>query len=271
MISSIKAPTLFPWSRDFFKSNASVCGATRTESVFRRSRPLGLRPAPFLAPPCDELWSLDNMVEVQRHGFDFQQWVIRSFFAPFQEHYTAKWDVPSESNSSQAVPDALRALPVSIKTCKNGSPVGFGDALRQFALDEDFLLIVGFWEQAGPFKNYIATEAVKVTVAQWRRLLDPITANALHELDVMIKDRTLHYSKVRELARVRKSQRPFSDARMVLNPKIDSKVQRRLQCSLPFEVFWEMAGKQPYSNVKSSLFGRAVPNPFSSQPRTFQR
>ncbi len=243
----------------------------RTDNVFLRSLPLGLRPAPFLGPPWRKCLFLARMVEVQRHGFDFQQWVIKSFFAPFPEGYTAKWDVPSEFNASQAVPGTMRALPVSIKTCKNRSPIGFGDALRQFALDEDFLLIVGFWEQTGPFKNFIATEAVKVTVAQWRSLFAPITAEALQELDEIIKDRSLHYSEVRELARVRKSQRPFSDARMVLNPKIDSKVQRRLQCSLPFEVFWGMAGKQPYVDVKSSLFGRAVPNPFSSQPRTFQQ
>jgi hypothetical protein len=211
------------------------------------------------------------MVEVQRHGFDFQQWVIKGFFAPFQEGYTSKWDVPREFNSSPAIPLAMRGLPVSIKACKNRSPVGFGDALRQFALDEDFLLIVGFWEQAGPCKNFIASEAVRVTVAQWRSLFAPITADALHELDGIIKDRNLHYTKARELARKCKSQSPFSDARMVVNPKIDHKGQRRLQCSLPFKVFWEMTDKQPYSDVKSSLFGQALPNPFSSRPRTFQR
>ena len=211
------------------------------------------------------------MVEVQRHGFDFQQWVISNFFASFQENYTAKWDVPREFNSLQLVPMAMRGLPVSIKTCKNGSPVGFGDAFRQMELGEDFLLIVGFWEQDGSSKNYVATEAVKITVEQWRERFAPITESAMRELDEIIKDRRMHYSRVRELARAHKAQPPFSNAQMVMNPKIDSKVQRRLQCSLPFDLFWELAGKEPYNNADSTLFGRRVPNPFSSKPRTFRR
>jgi hypothetical protein len=212
------------------------------------------------------------MVEVQRHGFDFEQWVKTTFFEPFQDNnYTAKWDVPQSSNSRAVVPESLRALPVSIKTCKNRSSIGFGDAIRQFSVDEEFLLIVGFWEQSGPVKNYVAVEAVKVTVAQWRHLFDPITAAALNELDTTIKDRTLTYIEARRQAKLRKSKGPFTRALMTLNPKIDSKAQRRLQCSLPFMTFWEMTGKQPYARIDSFLFKKAVPNPFSSEPRTFQR
>ena len=70
-------------------------------------------------------------------------------------------DVPSALNVSITVPGALRKLPVSIKTCKYGSSIGFGDALRQFENEEDFLLIVGFWKQAGAFKNFVAVEAAK--------------------------------------------------------------------------------------------------------------
>lgn len=86
------------------------------------------------------------MPEVQLHGFDFENWIKQTFFAEFSVSYSNKWDVPAEANDDGIVPIEFRRLPVSIKTCKNRCPIGFGDALRQFKIDEDFLLIVGFWE-----------------------------------------------------------------------------------------------------------------------------
>lgn len=211
------------------------------------------------------------MAEVQRHGFDFENWVVRTFFVPSTTRYTQKWDVNHEFNRLEIIPETMRHLPVSIKTCKYGSPIGFGDALRQFSLSEDFLLIVGFWRQDGASKNFVAVEAVKVTASQWRSLFAPISAEVLLQLDRIIKDPTTHYTTARMAAKNAKKGLPFTAAQIVLNPKIDSKTQRRLQCSLGFDTLWRMVGKSPYSNVQCTLFGKSVPNPFSSGPRTFQK
>lgn len=209
------------------------------------------------------------MPEVQRHGFDFENWVKTTFFTDFQTTYTEKWDVSAKANILEIVPKKFRNLPVSIKTCKNKSPIGFGDALRQFNNNEDFLLIAGFWEQSGGNKNYVAVEAVKVTARDWRKSFYPLTENDLIRLDTVIKIRELHYSEVRKMAKeIKKS---FLPMQIVLNPKIDSKVQRRLQCSLPFSVFWNsFAKKESYSDIECSLFGERVPNPFVSERRTFK-
>lgn len=110
------------------------------------------------------------MPEVQLHGFDFENWLKDKFFAKFDVSYSSKWDIPKEFNNLQIVPKRCRNLPVSIKTCKNNSPIGFGDALRQFYIEEDFLLIVGFWEQKDIYKNFIAVEAVKVAAEDWKKL-----------------------------------------------------------------------------------------------------
>lgn len=96
------------------------------------------------------------MSEVQLHGFDFENWIKKTFFAESSVSYSHKWDVPAEFNRLEIIPEAFRHLPVSIKTCKNHCPIGFGDALRQFKIDEDFLLIVGFWEQTGGDKNFLS-------------------------------------------------------------------------------------------------------------------
>ncbi len=209
------------------------------------------------------------MPEVQLHGFDFENWIKETFFAEFSISYSHKWDVPAEFNTLEIVPQEFRHLSVSIKTCKNRSPIGFGDAFRQFNVEEDFLLIVGFWEQSGAIKNFAAVEAAKITARNWKNLFQPLTEKDLKLLDSTIKDRDLHYSEVRKSAKeIKKS---FPPTKMILNPKIDSKAQRRLQCSLPFGVFWnDFAKKEPYRNIECSLFGERVPNPFVSGARVFK-
>lgn len=72
------------------------------------------------------------MTQVQHHGFAFERWVKETFFEPFKANYAQKWDVPAEHNCLCEVPLDLRGLPVSIKTAKFGSPIGLGDAARQF-------------------------------------------------------------------------------------------------------------------------------------------
>ncbi|CAN5115849.1 hypothetical protein BH20ACI1_BH20ACI1_09460 [soil metagenome] len=45
------------------------------------------------------------MPEVQRHGFDFENWVKETFFADFKAVYTQKWDVLSEIKKELIVPE----------------------------------------------------------------------------------------------------------------------------------------------------------------------
>lgn len=211
------------------------------------------------------------MAEVQRHGFDFENWVKETFFAECEVKYSEKWDIPKEANCSEIIPEDFRNLPVSIKTCKYGAPIGFGDALRQFNNKEDFLLIVGFWKQDGEYKNFVAVEGVKVTVKAWKNLFLPLDSNDLISLDSTIKNTSLHYSEVRKLAKQLKNSDKFKQTKIVLNPKIDSKNQRRLQCSLPFRIFWnDFVGKEPYQNLNCTLFNKKIPNPFISGKRIFK-
>ncbi len=209
------------------------------------------------------------MPEVQLHGFDFENWIKQTFFAGFTVSYSNKWDVPAKFNALEIVPKEFRHLPVSIKTCKNRCPIGFGDALRQFKVDEDFLLIVGFWEQNGGNKNFVAVEAAKITARKWKNLFEPLTEESLELLDSTIKNREKNYAEVRKSAQeIKKS---FPPTQIVLNPKIDSKIQRRLQCGVPFDVFWkEFAKKESYRNAECELFGERVPNPFVSGVRVFK-
>lgn len=205
--------------------------------------------------------------EVQSHGLLFEQWLRDTFFGGGKPaHYTQLWDIPAEANRNHG------RIPVNPKTARYGSAIDFGDAGRQFSIAEHgerFLLIVGFWEQASAVeKRWVNVQAVTVRPAIWQNLWHPITKADLDKLDALIKDRTLSLEQARERARGIKSQPPFAQAIMQVNPKID-RSQRRLQCSLRFDDFFaHLAPNVSRGRTDApALFGVRVPRSFSSGPR----
>ena len=206
--------------------------------------------------------------EVQSHGLVFEQWLRDTFFDGYRpESHTQKWDIPAAANRAHG------GIPVNPKAAKHGTPVDFGDALRQFEIAEKgerFLLIVGFWEQAGPTeKRWVNAQAVEVTPQVWARLWSPVTRADLERLNAVVKDKSLSLATARERARKLKNQPPFTQAVMQVNPKIDSS-QRRLQCSLRFADFFQHLAPASDSSKQEqpTIFGTPVPRTLSSPPRT---
>ncbi len=204
--------------------------------------------------------------EVQRHGLVFEQWVRDTFFGGYAPgSYTQKWDIPAAANTAHG------GVPANPKAIKHGTPVDLGDALRQFDIDEPFMLILGFWRQEGDRKRIVNIVAPVITPEQWRRLWGPVTRADLERLDAVIKDRSLDYREARRRAQEMKNAPPFNQAVIVLNPKIDSKTQRRLQCSLRFsDVFKHLApGADSRPQAQPALFGTPYPGLIDSKPREF--
>lgn len=203
---------------------------------------------------------------VQRHGVDFEDWVRAEFFeAGPASSYTDKWDIPAEVNLRHG------GVPVNPKAIKYGTPIGLGDALRQFDIDEPFLLIIGYWEQRGPQKHFVKIVPARVEPAQWRALWGDVTRADLARYDAVIKDRSLDYREARRQAQALKSQPPFTSTTIVLNPKIDSRGQRRLQCSLRFRDFFRLfaPGIDPAPEDNPTLWDVPFPGPLRSDPRSF--
>jgi len=214
--------------------------------------------------------SVSSAQEVQNHGLWFEHWLCDTFFDGYRStEYTQKWDIPAEANKHHG------GLPVNPKATKLGSPIGFGDALRQFELTggtESFILIVGFWEQTTPTtKRWVNTQAVTVTSEKWRKLWHPITRADLEKLDAVIKDTTRSLEETRRLAQQIKSKPPFTEAIIVVNPKINS-TQRRLQCSLGFNAFFDhlLTGKERTAQQNPTIWGKPIPKMPDSAPRTFK-
>ncbi len=205
--------------------------------------------------------------EVQRHGYIFEKWVRDMFFGGYVlPDYTQKWDIPKEINKNHG------GLPCNMKAIKYGAPVDMGDALRQFQVDEPFILIVAFWQQEDDKKRIANIVAPTVTPEMYRKLWEPITLEDLKRLDAVVKDRKLGYRAARAAAQKIKFAPPFTRAIITVNPKIDEKSQRRLQCSLSFRnVFKHLAPQaDPKLQEKPQLFGVSAPGPFLSAPRNLE-
>jgi hypothetical protein len=212
------------------------------------------------------------MAEVQAHGFSFEKWVRDQFFAAYGGSYMQKWDVPSDHNLHPVVPEGLRGLPVSIKTAKLGSPVGLGDVLRQRQIDHDFLMIVGFWAQRTPTEKwFVDIGCALFRAADWDGLWGRLTLAEIAAVDAVVKNQGTHYAVVRAEAQKWKQSVSRHGCTLVINPKIDSKTQRRIQCSLPYDAFWSAAGRAPQKLDAPELWGRVFPNPIISAARTFNR
>lgn len=204
--------------------------------------------------------------EVQRHGYVWETWVADTFFGGYrQASYTQEWDIPAEANKDRG------GIPANPKVARLGAPIDLSDALRQFDIDEPFLLIIGYWKQEGDSKRIVNAIAARVEPEQWRKLWGDVTRADVEQLDAIVKDRSLAPAEARRRAQAMKRAAPFNTAAIQMNPKIGADGQRRLQCSLTFDaVFTHLAPGANRAPVKvAELWGVPVPGPFYSPPRSF--
>jgi hypothetical protein len=85
----------------------------------------------------------------------------------------------------------------------------------------------------------------------------------------VVKNQGEHYSIVRTKAKAWKNRPTMATSAIVINPKIDSKTQRRIQCSLPCKTFWTAVGREPLPQENPELWGHVFPNPIKSSARKF--
>ncbi len=207
-------------------------------------------------------------IEVQQHGLVFEEWVRNTFFDGYvPPGYTQKWDIPAEVNRAHG------GLPVNPKAVKYRTPVDLGDALRQFDIEEPFILVIGYRVQEGDQKRIVNIAAPVVTLATMRRLWGDVPREDLARLDALVKDRSLDYREARRQAQALKRTAPFNTTIFTLNPKIDSKGQRRLQCSLSFgKVFQHLVpDADPEVQDPPVLWGVPFTALIDSAPRAFTR
>ena len=208
-----------------------------------------------------------SAAEVQSHGYQWEKWLRDTFFDGYEGGYTDEWDVSKAANKKYG------DVPVSIKFTKYGTSVDLGDALRQFSIDEKFMIIIGYWKQEGDRKRVVNIVAPILTAEQWHKMFEPIAKEDLQKLDSTVKNRDLTPREAALEASKIKRAEPFTKAPMTMNPKIDSKGQRRLQCSLRFDYVFKYLAPEAdrAAQDKPKLFGIEAPPPFISNPRQFKK
>ncbi len=204
--------------------------------------------------------------EVQNHGVVFEQWIRDTFFDGYRpESYTQKWDIPASANKR------FGGIAVNPKATKYRGAVDMGDALRQYDIDEPFWLIIGYWQQEETNKRFVNIVAQRIEPAEWRKLWGELERADLERLDAVIKQ-TPDYKEARKLAQAMKREPKFVSSILTLNPKIDSKSQRRLQCSLSFGKVFQYLAPKASSEAREDplLWGVPMDIKIVSAPRSFE-
>ncbi len=208
-----------------------------------------------------------SAAEVQHHGLVFEKWVRDTFFEGYEPpDYTQKWDIPGEINLNHG------GYPVNPKAIKYKTPVDLGDALRQYDIHETFILVIGYWQQEEDEKRFVNIIAPVITPKTMRALWGDVARADLERLDTLIKDRSIHYKEVRKQAQAMKRTHPFNTTIITLNPKIDSRGQRRLQCSLSFTKVFKHLAPEADREIQDppELWGEPLTTTVDSKPRSFR-
>lgn len=126
--------------------------------------------------------------------------------------------------------DAILHLPTIIKTTKS-NVVGLSDAQRFWNINRPYRLLVGQYTQCGNSKKFNIIYEFMVSIPDHQKLISNISIDVVISLSKQIKTYRIgeHAIAQREMHDLIS---PLNEHSLItLNPKIDSKSQRRLQCS----------------------------------------
>lgn len=171
------------------------------------------------------------MAERQQHGFNFEQYIKEKYQVILNDEYTNKWD------------GLLNKIPVSIKLEQYGSDIELADYFRNSQIEEDFYLIVGFWQ--GTKSNIIEEHILLINGVEYHKLFDLSFNERFRELLASIsndkKDDAL-WKKQITLLRKEWSEKTSN----LIRPRFkrDHKKQKRIQCAINNKDFYNHFIKQ---------------------------
>ena len=171
-------------------------------------------------------------MEVQAHGNYFEDLKIRELTGFSKDEYDSMKD-----NGYTSSMDIVKGLhsdkDVSIKTAK-GRKVDCGDILRRRS-ETEYDIIIGVWDQVGDRKIFHTEYTFHIKPEHETLLWGRMSYEKLREFNEYIKSipegRTAQQETKVE-RQVLKTITEDADAQMKIHPKVDSKKQRRVQCSV---------------------------------------
>ena len=170
-------------------------------------------------------------MEVQAHGNYFEDIKIRELTGFSKDEYDSMKD-----NGYTSSMDIVKGLhsdrDVSVKTAK-GRKVDCGDILRRRS-ETKYDIIIGVWDQVGDKKIFHTEYTFHIKPEHETLLWGKMSYEKLREFNDYIKSipegRTAQQNTKVE-RQLLKTITEDANAQMKIHPKVDSKKQRRVQCS----------------------------------------
>ena len=176
------------------------------------------------------------MAEVQSHGNDFEDFIITELTGKTKKEYDSLKGKDGYTSAMDIVKGLYYYKNISIKTAK-GNKVDCGDILRRMK-EKEYEIIVGQYRQDGGNKVIHTQYTFKIKPEDYNKLWGNMKYELVEEYDRFIKS----IPKTREGQQATKEERTriknnisCKDALMVIHPKVDSKSQRRVQCSFKID------------------------------------
>jgi hypothetical protein len=173
------------------------------------------------------------MAERQKHGFEYEDFIINENNLIKEENYTAKWDTFEVYNGVKT--------PVSVKCIGFNSSIDFGDLKRQTEVNQDFILYIGFWK--GKKNNIVEEYKVLINKDVWNSYFGnkTIIQSMLDELKGISND----YSDDDKWKEYRKKWKAmYGESIISLRFKRDHKKQKRIQCGITKKNFLNIVLKE---------------------------
>lgn len=214
-------------------------------------------------------------MESQSHGFEFEDIIIESITG-FNKNEYQKLLHNKYTSSMDIVKGIKSEYDYSIKVSKNNTGIGGGDILRFFNhSQEGFKLIVGEWEQKTQnTKIYHTIYEFDIQKKDFKLLWGNISREELQSFVSYVKSIPPGKKAQRENSKLWKEKRKSIYEKcgkgiVDIAAKIDSKSQRRVQCSLSLKDLL----LSPISRTIDTKKYKKVILPYEQKsfPRTFKK
>lgn len=195
----------------------------------------------------------------QLHGKAFEDRIKAALFRGSSDggrSATSKFDVEAHF-------DKAYQLPTSIKSAKHigNVTIGLSDASRFWLNVDPFRMIVGLYQQCDFRKEFFEVHEFFIHGDMYSKLKGEITyceVNNLHK-DMGIKNypKGCHL-QARDFAHQEVLNIKSKGGAIILNPKIDSKTQRRLQCSIKLQELIDITESGiPYRSSETGIIANS--------------
>ncbi|KAB7884296.1 hypothetical protein [Poseidonibacter ostreae] len=171
------------------------------------------------------------MTESQSHGFLFEEQVkqgISKYLDSVTINYTNKWDIP---------PISVKSFKFDIS--KSNNRVYFGSIENMFKIQDGFFLALIGYEQKGRVKEVVFSDFIFIEVKDLQNLKGELELKELEMLSTKIKSfKEGFHEEAREWYKSILPEYSMKTS-FQINFKVDSKKQRRIQCSLTIEELYK--------------------------------